>query len=156
MKFNSPLQRLSCMRLNYRKIKIMLYQFPMWGIEIVSTMVEMKSCYTISPHVENWNFTCNIGMSILHQGEKILVKFHIEFLIGNSFFTTCGFTTRWKIHPFFSSVKDWVNPFFSLVKDWYSYIACEISILHTSGNDIAWFHFHHSWDNFNSPHVGNW
>ena len=37
MKFNSPLQRLSCMMLKYRVI------------EIVSTIVEMKSCYINSP-----------------------------------------------------------------------------------------------------------
>ena len=46
-------------------------------IEIGSTVAEMKSCYINSPSVKNRNFTCNIGMSILHQGVKEIGKIFV-------------------------------------------------------------------------------
>ena len=88
MKFNSPLLRLSYMMLNNGELKSCSINSPLWGIE---------------------NFRCNIGMSILHQGVKEIGKIpHLSlvashsWLMGNLFFTTCGFaTTWWKIQSLF-------------------------------------------------------
>ena len=59
MKFNSPLQRLSCMIFNYAmgELKLSLLWWK-WNSSLV----------------ENGSFTCNIGLLIFHQGEKGIGK----------------------------------------------------------------------------------
>ena len=92
-----------------------------------STIGEKKLCPINSPRVvpQLWwkwnhaisiphmwrieNFRCNVGMSILYQGGKKIGKIpYLSFvashswLMGNLFFTTCGFaTTWWKIQSLF-------------------------------------------------------
>ena len=83
---------------NFRGIEIMLY-------EIVSVIGEKILSYINSPHVENWYFPFNIGMSILHQREKGIGKIHNSWLTRIYFLPLVAL---WKSNPFFSSVKDWV------------------------------------------------
>ena len=83
--FNSPLQRLSCVMLNYRGNEIMLYQFPTCG--------ELK-----------------IGMQKFQMQYRNVNPLPRRKKIGKiPYLSLCGE----KYNPFVSSVKDWVNSEFS-------------------------------------------